>query len=242
MLFAEVVAAPAHLTLYGAMAGTVPIYLVAMVVSDGPFYRLMADDLANPLKRGVTGQRLVTGWGVPRCCGRVVRTRLSRSEPNREAMGDRGRCSPGRVHHRDAGCSDQRLDTKTQVPSGEPERELVVRGGLRDRIPPGLVASLECAGDLREMLTTVATSPAIIATKAKAVTRRRFASRSGQKRSRTGHSTGRLRCHEGNRVTSHRQLHRPLCSDACCPLRARVCGRQLRRSRAHDRPRDAQSR
>ena len=61
MLFADV-AAPAHLALYGAMAGTVPIYLVAMVVSDGPFYRLMADDLANPLRREPRGQRLVTGW------------------------------------------------------------------------------------------------------------------------------------------------------------------------------------
>jgi len=61
MLFADV-AAPAHLTLYGAMAGTVPIYLVAMVVSDGPFYRLMAEDLANPLRREAHGQRLVTGW------------------------------------------------------------------------------------------------------------------------------------------------------------------------------------
>jgi uncharacterized membrane protein YkgB len=61
MLFADV-AAPAHLTLYGAMAGTVPIYLVAMVVSDGPLFRLMADDLANPLRRQAHGQRLVTGW------------------------------------------------------------------------------------------------------------------------------------------------------------------------------------
>jgi hypothetical protein len=61
MVFADV-AAPAHLALYGAMAGTVPIYLVAMVVSDGPFYRLMADDLANPLGRQARGQRLVTGW------------------------------------------------------------------------------------------------------------------------------------------------------------------------------------
>jgi uncharacterized membrane protein YkgB len=56
------VAAPAHLALYGAMAGTVPIYLVAMVVSDGPFYRLMADDLANPLRPEAHGQRLVTAW------------------------------------------------------------------------------------------------------------------------------------------------------------------------------------
>jgi uncharacterized membrane protein YkgB len=40
----------------------VPIYLVAMVVSDGPFFRLMVDDLANPLRRQARGQRLVTGW------------------------------------------------------------------------------------------------------------------------------------------------------------------------------------
>jgi hypothetical protein len=61
MLFADL-AAPAHLTLYGAMAGTVPIYVVAMVVSDGPFFRLMLDDLANPMRRQARGQRLVTAW------------------------------------------------------------------------------------------------------------------------------------------------------------------------------------
>lgn len=51
-----------HPTLYEVMAATVPVYLVAMVVSDGPLLRLLADDLANPLGAHTRGRRMVVFW------------------------------------------------------------------------------------------------------------------------------------------------------------------------------------